>query len=140
MGASSDPTAGKSANNDRQLSAEPMEPRAGAKGNAIEHGMHRTPSRESMSHGLDRVRQASKEQKGERFTALLHHIDVELLRGSAYGWLRKRGFGRCGQGITWEAYGEGLERKLLDRRHDRIHRGVPTGRNRHGGCIYRSLL
>jgi hypothetical protein len=73
----SDPAivARKSANKDRQVSAEPMEPRAGAKGNAIGHGMRRTPSWESMSHGLDRVRQAAKERKGERFTALLHHID-----------------------------------------------------------------
>jgi RNA-directed DNA polymerase len=87
----SDPAivAGKSANKGRHLPAESMEPRAGAEGNAIKRGMRRTPSRESMSHGLDRVRQAAQEQKGERFTALLHHIDVGLLR-SAYGWLRKR--------------------------------------------------
>jgi RNA-directed DNA polymerase len=80
--------AGKSANKDGRPFAESMEPRAGAKGNTIGHGMRRTPSRESMSHGLDRVRQAAKEQKGERFTTLLHHIDIKLLR-SAYGWLRK---------------------------------------------------
>ena len=82
----SDPAivAGKSANKDRQLSAESMEPRAGAKGSAIAHGMRRTPSRESMSHGLGRVRQAAKGQKGERFTALLHHVDAGMLR-SAYG-------------------------------------------------------
>src|SRR5271168_5430629 len=113
--------AGKSANKDRQLSAEPMEPRARAKGNAIGHGMRRTPSRGSMSHGLDRVRQAAKEQKGERFTALLHHIDVELLR-SAYGWLCKEASAGV-DGVTWEAYGEGLERKLVDL-HSRIHRGA----------------
>ena len=119
----SDPAivAGKLANKDRQLSAELTEPRAGAKGNAIGHGIRRTPSRESMSHGLDRVRQAAKEQKGERFTALLHHIDVKLL-GSAYGWLRKEASAGV-DGVTWTAYGEGLERKLVDL-HDRIHRGA----------------
>ncbi len=74
-----------------------------------------------MSHGLDRVRQAAKEQKGERFTALLHHIDVELL-GSAYGWLRKEASAGV-DGVTWAAYGEGLECKLVDL-HDRIHRGA----------------
>jgi len=121
VGASSDPTAVKPANKGRQLPAEPVEPREGAEGNAIERGTRRTPSRESMSHGLDRVRQAAKEQKGERFTALLHHIDVELL-GSAYGWLRKEASAGV-DGVTWEAYGEGLERKLLDL-HDRIHRGA----------------
>jgi hypothetical protein len=113
--------AGKSANKGRQLPAESMEPRAGAKGNAIEHGMHRTLGRESMSHGLDRIRQVAKEQKGERFTALLHHIDVELL-GSAYGWLRKEASAGV-DGVSWAAYGEGLERKLVDL-HDRIHRGA----------------
>src|ERR1700712_1235835 len=119
----SDPAivAGKSANKGRQLSAESMEPRVGAKGNAIKHGMRRTPSRESMSHGLDRVRQAAKEQRDEQFTALLHHIDVELLR-SAYGWLRKEASAGV-DGGTWAAYGEGLERKLVDL-HDRIHRGA----------------
>jgi RNA-directed DNA polymerase len=56
----SDPAivAGKPANKDASASAEPVEPRAGAEGNAVEHGMHRTPSRESMTHGLDRIRQA----------------------------------------------------------------------------------
>ena len=58
-----------------------------AKGNAIEHGMRRTPSRESMSHGLDRVRQAAKEQKGEQFADLWRRI------------LRRR----CQKGaVTWE--------------------------------------
>jgi retron-type reverse transcriptase len=74
-----------------------------------------------VSHGLDRVRQAAKDRKGEPFTALLHHLDVPLLR-SAYGWLRKEASAGV-DGVTWDAYGEGLERKLEDL-HDRIHRGA----------------
>jgi RNA-directed DNA polymerase len=56
----SDPSivAMKPANKGGRLSAELVEPRGGAEGNAIEHDMRRTPSRESMTHGLDRVRQA----------------------------------------------------------------------------------
>ena len=111
----------KPANKGRRLPAEPAEPRAGAEGNAVKHGMCRTPGRERMSHGLDRVRQAAKEQKGERFTALLHHVDIELLR-LAYGWLRKEASAGVDR-VTWAAYGEGLERKLVDL-HDRIHRGA----------------
>jgi len=82
----SDPSivAMKLANEGGRPLEESVEPREGAEGNAIEHGMRRTPSRESMSHGLDRVRQAAKD-KDVKFTALLHYIDVELLR-SAYGW------------------------------------------------------
>ena len=58
----SDPSivAMKLANKGGQPPAEPVERRGGAEGNAVEHGMRRTPSRESMSHGLDRVRQAAK--------------------------------------------------------------------------------
>jgi RNA-directed DNA polymerase len=82
--------------------------------------MRRTPGRESMSHGLDRVRRAAK-QKDVTFTALLHHLDVELLR-SAHGWLRKEASPGV-DGVTWAAYGEGLERELTDL-HDRIHRGA----------------
>jgi len=74
-----------------------------------------------MSHGLDRVRQASQQRRDEKFTALLHHIDVELL-GSAYGWLRKEASAGVDR-VTWADYGEGLEDRLTDL-HDRIHRGT----------------
>jgi len=97
------------------------EPRAGAEGNAIGHGRRRTPSREGLSHGLDRVRQAAKERNGERFTALLHHVDIDLLR-TAYGWLRKDASAGV-DGVSWAEYGEGLEDKLTDL-HARIHRGA----------------
>ena len=53
---------------------------AGAEGNTVERGTRRTPGRGSVSPGLDRVRQAAKERKKEKFTALLHHVDVDLLR------------------------------------------------------------
>jgi hypothetical protein len=117
----------KPANKGGELPAELVEPRGlsreadRAEGNTIEHDMRRTPSRESMSHGLDRVRQAARGRRREQFTALLHHIDVELL-GSAYGWLRKEASAGV-DGVTWAAYGEGLERKLVDL-HGRIHRGA----------------
>ena len=105
----SDPSivAVKPANEGGRPPAELVEPRGGAEGNADRAGMRRTPSRASMSHGLDRVRQAARTGKEERFTALLHHVDVELLR-SAYGWLRKEASAGV-DGVTWEAYGEGLE-------------------------------
>src|ERR1700691_4374270 len=114
----SDPSivAMKPANEDGRPSKELVEPREGAEGNTVERGTHRTPSRGSMSHGLDRVRQTARTRKQERFTALLHHVDIELLR-SAYGWLRKEASPGV-DGVTWDAYGEGLERKLEDL-HDR---------------------
>lgn len=111
----------KPANEGGGPSEELVERREGAEGNAVEPGMRRTPIRESMCHGLDRVRRAARERKQERFTALLHHVDVNLLR-AAYGWLRKEASAGV-DGVTWAAYGEGLERKLVDL-HGRIHRGA----------------
>jgi RNA-directed DNA polymerase len=42
-----------------------------------------------MSQGLDGVRKAARERKQERFTALLHHLNVGLLRDSFYALQRK---------------------------------------------------
>jgi len=44
----------KPTNKAERSAAEPVEPRAGTKGNAGQGGTHRTPSRDSASHGLDR--------------------------------------------------------------------------------------
>ena len=119
----SDPSivAVKPVNDGGQPPAELVEPREGTEGNTIEPPTHRTQGRTSVSHGLDRVRRAATDRKGEPFTALLHHVDVALLR-SAYGWLRKAASAGV-DGVTWDAYGEGLECKLVDL-HDRIHRGA----------------
>ena len=73
---------------------EPVEPRAGTEGNAEQDGAPRTPSRAGASHGLDRVRQTARERKKEKFTALLHHIDVGAL---ARGVLRLEEDGRAGR-------------------------------------------
>ena len=59
---------------------EPAEPRAGTKGNADQQSTRRTQSRERVSQALDRVRKAARQRKKEKFTALLHHIDVDALR------------------------------------------------------------
>ena len=110
----------KRANGTARAASEPVEGRGKAKGNAVHSGTHRTPSRASVSPGLERVRQAAGETREERFTALLHHIDVALLR-SAYGWL-KPGAAPGVDGQTWRDYGEDLEARLEDL-HGRVHRG-----------------
>ena len=122
----SDPAivAGKSANKGGRPPAEPMEPRAGAEGNTVERGTRRTPGRGSVSPGLDRVRQAAKERKKEKFTALLHHLDANLLR-YAYQALRREAAAGV-DGVTWREYGEALEPRLGDLK-DRIHRGSYRG-------------
>ena len=97
-----------------------MEPRAGAEGNAEDsHGV-RARNRAAPSSGLDRLRKAATERKSEKFTTLLHHIDTALLR-QAYRWL-KRDAAPGVDGMTWDAYGEGLDARLCDL-ETRIHLG-----------------
>jgi RNA-directed DNA polymerase len=77
----SDPAivAAKPTNKAGQPAAEPVEPRAGAKGNVSQQSTHRTQGRERVSQALERVRQAARQRKKEKFTALLHHVSVDLL-------------------------------------------------------------
>jgi RNA-directed DNA polymerase len=119
----SDPAivAAKLANNLAQASAESAEPRAGAEENAEQDGMHRTPSRVVVSHGLERVRQTARGLKKEKFTALLHHVDTDLLSSSYLALKREAAAGV--DGMTWWEYGDDLERKL-EELHGRIHRGA----------------
>jgi len=56
-----------------------------------------------------------------RFTALLHHVTVDLLRVSYFELKRSAAPGV--DGVTWQAYGDGLEERLADL-HGRVHRGV----------------
>ena len=108
--------------------AEGGAPRTGAKGNTPQTDTRRTPSRVSVSPGLERVRRAAKQSKEERFTALLHHVDIDLLR-QAYFWLKPEAAPGV-DGVTWQEYGQGLEQKLSDL-HGRVHRGS-YGRCRRG--------
>ncbi|EQD53583.1 RNA-directed DNA polymerase (Reverse transcriptase), partial [mine drainage metagenome] len=100
---------------------ESVERRRGAKGNTGKTGMRRTPSQISMFSGLDRVRERARQEKKERFTALLHHVDVDLLR-AAFFWL-KRDAAAGVDGLTWQEYGQNLEERLVDL-HARVHRGA----------------
>ena len=110
----------KPRNKPAQAGAEAVERRKGAEGNAEEPHMRRTPSRESVSLGLDRVRLAAKARKKERFTALLHHVTAELLK-DAYFWL-KRNAAPGVDGLTWKEYEQDLEANVVDL-HARVHRG-----------------
>ena len=74
-----------------------------------------------MSQALERVRTKARERKTEKFTALLHHIDDELLRESFYAIERKAAPGV--DGVTWKDYAADLDLNLTDLR-DRIHRGA----------------
>jgi group II intron reverse transcriptase/maturase len=66
------------------------------------------------------VRQAAQRSKQARFTALLHHITVELLTESFHSLERNAAPGI--DGVTWWAYQENLDETLKDL-HGRIHQG-----------------
>jgi group II intron reverse transcriptase/maturase len=101
--------------------AEPVEPRAGAKGNASQHHTRRTQSRESVPQGLERIRKVARERKKERFTALFHHLSIDLLEEAFFELKENAAAGV--DGLTWRAYEADLERNLEDL-HSRLHRGA----------------
>jgi len=74
-----------------------------------------------VSQALDRIRKAAKERKKERFTALLHHVDVPMLRTAFYALRRDAAPGA--DGLTWQDYESDLDRRIEDL-HDRVHRGA----------------
>src|ERR1700741_7916 len=101
--------------------AEPGERRAWTEGNADQQSTCRTQCRESVSQALERIRKVARERKKEKFTALLHHITVELLEDSFFELRREAAAGI--DGLTWEAYEQDLDRNLEDL-HGRVHRGA----------------
>ena len=119
----SDPStvAERPANKPGQPGAESAEQREGTEGNTGEQRTCRTPSRESVFQGLERVREAAKQRKKERFTALLHHVTIDLLK-DAYSWLKREAAPGV-DGRTWQSYKQDLEINLA-KLHSRIYRGT----------------
>ena len=101
--------------------AESVEPRAGTKGNAGQQSTRRTQSRVSVSQALERIRQVARERKKEKFTALFHHLSIELLEDS-FDELKQNAAPGV-DGLTWQAYDADLECNLADL-HSRLHRGA----------------
>jgi RNA-directed DNA polymerase len=113
--------AARPANKAGQPAAEWVEPRAGTKGNTGQPRTRRTQCRGSVSQGLDRVRQVARQKKKERFTALLHHVTIDLLRESFLALKRHAAPGV--DGLKWRDYEAGLQGNLQDL-HQRVQRGT----------------
>jgi RNA-directed DNA polymerase len=88
--------------------------RSTQEGNTSQPSTLRTPSRDGVTAGLERARTTARLNKKGRFTALLHHVNVELLR-AAYSWL-KRDAAAGVDGVMWDEYGIDLDRRVLCRR------------------------
>jgi len=108
-------------NKDEKSLAENEEGRPSIKENAGQPHTYPTQSGDRVSQGLAGVRKAAREHKEMRFTALLHHLTIDLLRESFYSLKRKAAPGV--DGVTWYEYETGLEERLIDL-HGRVHRGA----------------
>jgi RNA-directed DNA polymerase len=113
--------AAKPANNAERSAAEPVEPRTETEGNADQQSTRRAQSRVSVSQALERIRQVAKERKKERFTALFHHISIDLLDEAFFELKRDAAAGV--DDLTWQDYQANLERNLEDL-HERVQRGA----------------
>jgi len=107
-------------NNAQGGAAEVVEGRGPAEGNAARETRAGLSAGSGVSNDLDRVRRAARTDKDARFTALLHHVDVDRLR-AAYFALRPKAAPGV-DGVTWHEYGQNLEGNLEDL-HARVHRG-----------------
>ncbi len=110
----------KPTNKAERSAAEPVEPRTGTKGNVGQQSTRRAQDRESVSQALERVRQAARQRKKERFTALLHHVDLAMLRTAFYAIKRDAAPGV--DGMTWETYEQDLDRRI-----EYLHARVKSG-------------
>ena len=111
----------KGSNKGGQPTAESLEGRPLTKENVQQPHTLPTQGGYRVSQGLEGVRQAARERKQEKFTALLHHLTINLLRDSFYSIKRSAAAGV--DRVTWNMYAQGVEDRLVDL-HDRVHRGA----------------
>jgi group II intron reverse transcriptase/maturase len=113
---------GKPPNKAGRPAAEAVEGRGLAKGNLPERNALRTQSRVGAFSALERVRQAARKDRKQRFTALLHHVyAVERLRAAYFASNPNAAAGVDGE--TWRHYGENLEENLRGL-SERLQRGA----------------
>ena len=111
----------KPTNKAGQPAAELVEPRAGAEGNASQQSTGRAQDRGTVSQALKRIRQAARQRKKEKFTALFHHVSIDHL-AEAFSELKENAAAGV-DGLTCRDYEQHLERNLEDL-HARVHRGA----------------
>src|SRR5580658_10012803 len=102
------------------VAAEVVEERGLAEGNTDDPTRPGRSAGPDVSSGLDRVREVARRDKDARFTALLHHVDLNRLR-TAYWAIRPQAAPGVDK-VTWGSYGVGLEEKLQD-----LHQRVQSG-------------
>ena len=111
----------KPTNKAGQPAAELVEPRAGAEGNVSQQSTGRAQYRGTVSQALKRIRQAARQRKKEKFTALFHHVSIDHLEEAFFELKENAAPGV--DGLTCRDYEQHLERNLEDL-HARVHRGA----------------
>src|SRR6478735_1678253 len=111
----------KPTNKAGQPAAELAEPRAGAEGNVNQQSTGRAQYRGTVSQALRRIRQAARQRKKEKFTALFHHVSIDHLEEAFFELKENAAPGA--DGLTCRDYEQHLERNLEDL-HARVHRGA----------------
>jgi RNA-directed DNA polymerase len=119
----------KPPNNAASAVAEVVEGRGLAEGNTDRPTRPGRSAGQGVPSGLDRVRQVARKDKDARFTALLHHVDLDGLRAAYWALNPKAATGV--DGVTWGAYGQDLDanlRDLLERVHTGRYQARPSRR------------
>ena len=110
----------KLSNNAQGGAAEAVEGSGSAKGSTASETRSGLRAGQSAPSELARVRRVARTDKEARFTALLHHVDVDRLRAAYWALEPKAAPGV--DGVTWHDYGQDLEDNLKDL-HQRVHGG-----------------
>jgi RNA-directed DNA polymerase len=95
-----------------KAAAEGGEVRPEAEGNLCQPTMDGAQDPSEVSSGLARIRAAAERDGKARFTSLMHHVTLGLLR-DAFEALRRNAAPGV-DGVTWHAYGENLSANLTD--------------------------
>ena len=104
----------------RVTPVEPMEGRSAAKGKSTARNALPTQGGKGAPTYLQWIGQRAKEKPQERFTNLLSHVRVPLLKQAYFSLKQKAAAGV--DAVTWDEYGVRLDERLLGLQ-DRIHRG-----------------
>ena len=112
-------------NNAQGGAAETVEGRRPAKGNMASETRPGLSAGQGAPSDLSRVRRVAATDREARFTALLHHVDVDRLRVAYWALEPKAAPGV--DGVTWVEYGLDLEANLRDL-HARVHGGAYRAR------------
>ena len=126
----------KLTNKAERSAAELVEQRAGTKGNADQQSTRRTQSRESVAQALERIRKVARERKQEKFTALFHHISIDLLDDAFFALKENAAPGV--DRLTWRDYEADLNETSLICTTGSTEEHI--GQCRAGGCTSRRQM